>query len=85
MKLSKETVMILKIDFKEGVAKSGKPYAFYVAKVVDADSNTFDATISDDFSKKNPTLMTLRRKEVVADFEIKPKGFDAAISLLSWK
>lgn len=78
---------VLKVDRKEGVAaKTNKPYAFDVAAVVDEDANVFKCNLSDALSKKiAPKRDSIRNLQVMADVEVRPKGFDAALSIEDWK
>jgi len=83
-------VTVLKIVNKTGTGKrSGKPYDFYVATVVDEDANVFDLTVADELVKEaveaEKDLSKVRNEPMEVDIEFKPKGFDIAGTIVAWQ
>jgi len=86
MKVSKVPLTVLKVVLKSGVGKtSNKPYSFYAASIVDDDANVFQATLEEKFGNSLAgKFEKIRNETVKADLEIKPKGFDAGITIIGW-
>jgi len=82
-----QQLTILKVSLKEGVGKkSGSPYSFYTASVVDEDANVFGFSVSKQMVEEHgKALEDIRNESVEADIEFKPKGFDVSGTLLSWQ
>jgi len=87
MNVANLPLTLLKAENKAGVGKtSNKPYDFYVATVIDEDSNVFKFNLSDDLVKENgaDTLKALRNVPITAEVRFVPKGFDVAGTLVSF-
>jgi len=72
---------VLNVTLKDGVSKkSGKPYSFYTAKVVDADYNVFGFNLADEVVKSvSPEVLTaMKNVPVLMDVKFVPKGFDCS-------
>ncbi len=82
-------VTVLKVEEKKGVGKtSGKPYAFFSASLIDADSNVFDFNLSDDLAKNAKvmeSLLSVRNTEAVVSVNLYPKGFGIGAQLTAIK
>jgi len=78
---------ILKVNKREGVGKkSGKPYLFYNANVVDEDGNVFGFILSEDCVQEvgENNLLALRNRSVEATVQFTPKGFDVGGSIVDY-
>jgi len=74
---------------KSGNAKrTGNPYSFYTASVVDDDGNVFGLNVADELVKEaeeeEMNLESIRNEERTIDVEFKPKGFDCAGTVVAW-
>lgn len=88
MQIKNVKITLLKVVKKEGVGKkSGKPYLFYVATVVDEESNVMQFNIADSVVSqpaKLNALLGIRNEEIVVSFKLLPKGnFDLGASIVS--
>jgi len=87
MKIQNLPLTLLKVENKSGVGKtSGKAYDFFVATLIDEDSDVFKFNISDDLasSKGKDSLLDLRNVPISAQVNFKPKGFDVAGTLVDF-
>lgn len=88
MKIANLPLTLVKVANKAGTGKtSGKAYDFNVATVIDDDANVMTLNIADDVvsAMGKDTLLALRNAPIVADIEIKPKGFDLGGTLVGLK
>jgi len=76
---------LLKVEHKSGVAKtSKKDYSFYTATCIDSDANVFKMNLNDAIMKDEKSrdlVMGLLNVSIVAEIEVKPKGFDFSVQL----
>jgi hypothetical protein len=88
MLVQKVPVTILKIDNKSGKAKrTGNAYSFFVATVIDEDSNVFKLNLADslsDTAEKVKALSEVKNEEVEATIKFSPKQFDIAGTILDF-
>jgi hypothetical protein len=79
---------LLKVEHKSGVAKtSKKDYSFYSATCIDAEANVFKMNLSDTImsdEKQKKEILALLNVQIVAEIDIKPKGFDFGITLVDF-
>lgn len=86
MKVRNLELTLLKIVNKNGVGKkSGNPYNFDVASVVDEDANVFTLNLSDQVSASlTEDMRSLRNVAIEATVEFKPKDFDVSGTLVEF-
>jgi len=87
MKVENLELTLLKIVNKNGIGKkSGNPYNFDVASVVDEDANVFNLNLSDSVSAAlTDEVRSLRNVAIEATVEFKPKDFDVSGTLLEFR
>jgi len=87
MKVENLELTLLKIVNKNGIGKkSGNPYNFDVASVVDEDANVFDLNLSDSVSAAlTDEVRSLRNVAIEATVEFKPKDYALSGTLLEFR
>jgi len=81
-----QKITVLKTFHKEGIGKkSGKPYDFYTASVVDEDANVFTFNLSDKLVQEWGSKLDELKNEFFesAQIEFRQKGYDCSGTIIS--